>query len=202
MAFIPFDDGAMAIIEWGSDATQWTTTLWFKQLVSTASDYQELADFIHDHFGTNLAPELWDNFYLRKVTVYDMQTSMGSVTVDGKTAVQGGVTGTGAALNAALVVTFRTASRGRSARGRNYVTGLVEADMGANEVTNSTRITNITDAYEDFIDDVQTNTDFYWVVASHYSEGVARAAVLPIQISAVEVRSAKFGSQRRRIDRP
>jgi len=202
MAFIEFDDGALAILEWGSDATQWTTTLWFKQLAPDSADYQELADFLHDHFGTNLCPSLWDNFYLRKVTVYDMQTETGSVTYDTKTQVQGGKTGTGAALNAALVVTFRTPARGRSARGRNYITGFVEADTGADEVTNATTISDIVDCFDDLVTDVQTNTDFYWVVASHYSGGLPRAEVMAITISGAENRSAKFGSQRRRVDRP
>lgn len=202
MPFIPFEDGAMAVIELGSDATAWTNTLWFKQLYPAAADYQELANYLHDWAEGVFPPAMWLNFYLRKVTVYDMQTSLGSVTVDERDPVIGAKAGTGSPISVAAVVTFRTLSRGRSARGRNYVTGFVEADTGADEVVTPALLTALAAGYTDLIDEVQLETDFYWVVASHYSLGAPRAEVLPLQISSAEVRSAKFGSQRRRVDRP
>ena len=198
MAFIPFPEGALAIVEYGGATLRWTNTLWFEDVVADTPQLQDLADYLVEWAGDHVMPELADEWVVHKVTVYDVQTATGPIVIatDGVTA--GGVTGDSAAVNAALVVTFRSASRGRSSRGRNYITGLVEADVGPNSVTNSTRVANLVDAYEDLRDTIQQATGYYWVVASKYSEGAARSEVLSLQIETVEVRHVILGSQRRR----
>jgi hypothetical protein len=201
MAFIPFPDGVLAIFEIGGVSFNWTNTLWFKLLELQNHDYQELADYLFDWHEAEVMPELYSGWELQKVTVYDMSEEGGAVYTSTQEPASGGIAGEPSPINGAMVVTLYTDRRGRSGRGRNFVTGFVEADIGATTVSNALRITNVDAAYTTLIDDIQLNTNYFWVVASRFTGGAAREEVLPLMISNVDVRNAKLGSQRRRIDR-
>lgn len=201
MVFIPFPDGALAILEYGDANNLWTNTLWFHDLEGGGEDYQGLANWLMDWSEDYIMPSLYTQWDIRGVTVYDTTNQSSPVYQATGTPAAGGKSGTPAPLIPALVVTFYTASRGRSSRGRNFVTGFIEDDVTAKIVNNATVVQDIEDAYTYLMNNVQQNTGFYWVVASRYSEKQPRSAVLPIQITNVTVRSATFGSQRRRVDR-
>lgn len=202
MVFVPFPSGALAVIEYGLSDTTWTNTLWFADLDDVSPSFQDLADYLTTWVNSNIMTNLATAWANRNVTVYDMSSQEGQVYYTTGTGNSGSVTGNLASVNAALVVTFYTANRGRSARGRNYITGFSEDDVGATEVTSSTRVTNIDTAYSNLISAVQSNTGFYWVVASKYHDGAAREEVFAQDVLNVVVRSAKLGSQRRRVTRP
>lgn len=200
MAFQILDDGALAVIEMGGAEDRWTNTLWFTKNGFTTTDMQELADDLHDWFGTNVMPEFNDIWYLKKVTVYDMRSSGAPLRLDAKTEVQGGVTGSPASVNAAAVITFYTDLRGRSFRGRNYLAGFDEADQGSDTITNATRLTNLETAYGLLIS-APPGTGWTWKVASRYANGAERPQILATVVESVDIRNNKLGSQRRRVRR-
>lgn len=201
MVFVPFPSGALAIIDYGLSDTHWTNTLWFADLDDVSPSFQDLSDYLMGWSKTNIMTNLATAWAVNDVTVYDMSSETGQVFHTTVAAGSGSVSGTLSPVNAALVVTFYTANRGRSSRGRNYITGFVEDDVGATEVTSATRVTNIDTAYSNLVAGVQQNTGFYWVVASRYSDGSPREEVFAQDVLNVVVRSAKLGSQRRRVTR-
>lgn len=202
MAFIPFPNGAKAIIDVGLVASRWSNTLWFEHSSPVAQDYQDLADYLHTWYGSNVMSQLDDSFYMSGVTVYDMSAEVAPVYQSAGADVYGGIVGDAAMINAALVVTFYTLFRGRSGRGRNYVTGFSETDTSTNSVSNPVRVTNVETAYGLLIAGAPGASGFNWVVASQYEGGVPRLQVDPRPVTAVAVRSNLMGSQRRRIVRP
>lgn len=201
MAFQAYPDGALAILEYGGLSAQWTNTLWFEKLALQSHDYQALADYLHLWSTETVMPNLYDGWALNEVTVYDMSSSIGGKFISSAAPTFGSVAGDPAAINGAMVVTFYSNVRGRNGRGRNYVTGFVEADIGATVVSNATRIANLDAAYTTLITGVQINSPYFWVVASRQIGGVERPNIVGYDVDNVDVRNAVLGSQRRRLDR-
>lgn len=201
MAFIPYPNGVKAVLEYGSANLEWTNTLWFEELTPGIGDMQELADYLHTWTNTNILPQMSNAFSCKNVYVYDMSAETGVVVQSTVTPVIGGVVDSAGAISSAIVVTFRTGTRGKSGRGRNYLAGFAEEDMTSTAIADAAVITAVENAYDLLITEVQTSTDYYWVVASQYSGGLPRAEVLGFQVLNAEVRNATFGTQRRRIDR-
>lgn len=202
MTFVPFPDGALGVIEYGSEDVNWTNTLWFHDLVGGIADYQGLASYLHGWANQHIMPHLSSSYEARAVTVYNMTTSNSPSYTSIIAPVAGSRVGGNAPLSIALVTTFRTGNRGRSGRGRNYVTGFIEDDTGGEQVNNPVIVDGIENAYEVLRLNVQQDVGWYWVVASKYSGGVPRAEVAAQDVTVAEVRSAIFGSQRRRVPRP
>lgn len=201
MAFQPYPNGYQAVIEYGQTALRWTNTLWFEDLNPETDNMQDLADFLFNWAATGIMPQLNNNWSLRKVTVYDMSTAIGKVVQTASAAVPGGVVGAAAAVSPALVVSFYSGARGRSGRGRNYITGFDEADVGPTEVSNPLRVTNIATTYDGLRSSVQLGPGYSWQVASRQSLGVVRPEIVGFDVLYSIVRSATLGSQRRRINR-
>jgi hypothetical protein len=202
MAFQAFPNGALAILEYEDGAGSWTNTLWFEDLLGPPADFQALADFLLSWSGTNIMPYLSNRVTLTKVTVYDMSIQLGQIYVSAGAPVVGGIDDYEAPRSVALVMTFYSAVRGRSGRGRNYIAGFADTQVDEDAVTDATARAALELAYTDLIQDVQTGPGFTWVVASKVGAGVPRPEILGFDILTVNIRSALLGSQRRRIPRP
>jgi hypothetical protein len=202
MAFQPFPDGAQAVIEVGNSDEVWTNTLWFRDLLGPPADFQALADYLWSWYASGVMPQLASFWDLRKVTVYDMSSALGQIWYGVGTPTSGARSGGPTPINVALVMTFYSAGRGRSSRGRNYVAGFSEDDVGGTELIAPTLITNLNTAYTNLIAGVQTGPGFEWVVASRVGLGVPRPEIYGFTITAAVARNAILGTQRRRIQRP
>jgi hypothetical protein len=105
--------------------------------------------------------------------------------------------------NVCLTVSFRTTARGRSFRGRNYISGLAEDQVVLNTVDSGT-LTDIRDGYQDLMSIAGAAT-VDWVVVSRFSgvdpdgDPVPRLSGLSTEISAVLIVDAIIDSQRRRL---
>lgn len=98
-----------------------------------------------------------------------------------------------------LCVSFRTASRGRSARGRNYWAGLTRGDV-TNNVATMTLQQGIVGVYEALLTLVQDDTImWYWVVLSRYANKAPRPQGLTNTITNVLIVDSTIDSQRRRL---
>jgi len=100
--------------------------------------------------------------------------------------------------NVAACVSFRTVGRGRSARGRNYVPGLPEPDVTANDM-DLTLIDALVAAYELFMGGGTYPSAWDWVVVSRFLAGVPRIAALVSSVVDVLSTSLTVESQRGRL---
>lgn len=201
MAFIPVQDTVQAVLEYGNGTLEWTNTLWFRKPGFTEVEQQQLADELGLWAVNNLIPNYWTGWGGQLLTVYDMSSPTAPKKFSTQFNLNGSVAGSEAPLSIALVVTFYTAARGRSGRGRNYVTGFVEADTSANAVINAVRVTNIQQAYTTLRTSMLA-LGWEWVVVQRYELGAPLPAGVPRPVTSEIVRSAAFGSQRRRVPRP
>jgi hypothetical protein len=99
--------------------------------------------------------------------------------------------------NVALTVSFRTAARGRSARGRNYIAGLSDDQVLHNTVDASVA-SGLAAAYNDIPARLE-GLGYGWVVVSKKSGGVPRVAGLARPVTTAIVVDRTVDSQRRRL---
>lgn len=201
MAFQTVPDGALAVLVYGAGAQEWTNTFYFKKANYIYTDQEALATLMWNWSANNLMPWLSGEATLKKVLVYDMRAEGQPVVEFDAGTVLGGRTGTMNAVNATLVVTLRTALRGRSYRGRSYVSGFSENDADAFQVHAAAVTAGVEAAYQDIGITVAAQS-WQYCVCSRFNAGVQRPTALLTGITLVELRSSVYGSQRRRLERP
>ena len=99
--------------------------------------------------------------------------------------------------NVALVASFRTNSRGRSYRGRNFVAGLPEDGVDGNTVQTSV-VNALQASYAALLSDFAPS-GWEWVVASRFHNKLPRVAGIATAITSVIVVDPYIDSQRRRL---
>lgn len=162
------------------------------------ADMTALAADIEDWWTDEVAPYLSTALSLVGIDVTNMETDNGtSITRTVSPAVPGQGSGEPMPGNAASVITFRTANRGRSARGRNYVSGL-----SPNTVENVNSVTaafaaGIVAAYE-ALDTVETGNSCQHVVASFYHLKQPRPTAYLQEVLSYTM-DTNIDSQRRRL---
>jgi hypothetical protein len=181
-------------------ALEATIGLWFSKTNFTQSDMEDLADHLALNFCDDLMSGLCDDYTANLITVYDMRTIDGYVhhkTID----IDGGSATEDTPISPAqcCVVTFNADKRGKWNAGRNYVPGLTEQDCDQVDI-GSTTTTAILAAYQSLIDDPPTG--WTWVVCSRYFNKLPREEGVTNPVSTTQIRSSRFGFQRRRAQRP
>lgn len=149
-------------------------TLWFTHTGSwDTNEMESLAGVLVSTWVANAAPQCVAGLSLREVYVTDMRAQDGfvlSYTDDLPTT--GALGEQGAAGNNAFCISFRTAKRGRSYRGRNYTLGIPADSVIANEV-----LTPFIFAWMDFYTAMKAAAlanGWVWVVASRYANKAPR----------------------------
>lgn len=98
--------------------------------------------------------------------------------------------------NVAFCISFRSAGRGRSARGRNYLAGIPEGSF-----TNNTLNQGVADflvgAYEEILLAVPEN--WQWVIASRYHNNAPRSSILVTPVTSIIYTDLFADSQRKRL---
>lgn len=119
-------------------------------------------------WGTNYAARLTANLSLTEVFITDLSdpNSFG-VSVLPEEATVGGSGLDYLPNNVAMCISFRTAGRGRSNRGRNYIPGIVRSDVVNNQI-GSDWTEDLVGAYEELFT-VATSHDATWNVVSRFS---------------------------------
>jgi len=144
-----------------------------------------------------LKPVLSNSYVLSEIKATSLETGTGpqhilSPTVDN----QGELTGEEVAGNAAVVISWRTASIGRSFRGRTYIGGLDAAATVTAQAISAPFAVAIAGAATDLIDRI-TALGGTLCVLSRYLAGTLRVVGLLTEIISVIV-DTKIDSQRRR----
>lgn len=200
MAFIPTPHGARAVVLWTKGTENFSYVFYATKPGFDSSDLENLAAVI-DGWHTAAHMTLFSSGVTYSGTVcYDART------IDGETAAAiantraGGNASEVAPINTAICVTLRTTGRGRSARGRKYITGFGEGGLNAGEWTQLYRDSAL--AYVNGIHGAINGAGWTHVIRSIQSNN---QPVNPAVVRAVDtllVRNGKVATQRRRVDRP
>lgn len=158
-----------------------------------------LGNQLLDWWVDNMRPLINTLTTLREIYITNMTTGFSpTVSIVPTTSNVGTKTGSVLPNNSTITVSFRTSGRGRSSRGRNYAVGLVEPDLDAGGQTITTTFANaLVDAYTLLL--TPPATDWTWVVASFYTNGLPRAEALLIPVQSAIVVDRDIDSQRRRL---
>lgn len=199
MAFIPVTNVAMVEIRMNWDGQHVENTLYF--LGGGAWNTTQLGTLAFDirtWWDASIAPEISNTVELSEVYVTDL-TSATSPTAQaaGGPSFAGGLTNPSLPNSVSLAVSFRTAGRGRSSRGRNYVVGLTESQVVGNEVV-GTAVDALIDAYEVLLGLALPNTA-EWVVVSRFTNNAPRASGVTAPVTDVVVVDPVVDSMRRRL---
>jgi len=111
--------------------------------------------------------------------------------------VGGSVSGTQLPNNVTYTVQFKTALLGRSFRGRNYVPGIPQTGISANNIDATLR-TGLLDFYTT-MQALAVSEGFEWVVVSRVSGGVDRTTGVTTPVTTPATADSFLDSQRRRL---
>lgn len=172
------------------------TSSWFASGGISEASLQALTDGVSGWFAGTVLPLLSRDVSGGTVRAVDETTATGPVAQTGFTGV-GGVDQESAPNNVAACISFRTAQRGRSARGRNFVMGIPNSLITLNTL-DAGFMGDIQTAYELLIGAGAFVSGWQWVVLSRVTGGVPRANGIGIPITSVSFTTNKVRSMRSR----
>lgn len=200
MPFVPVPDTLMAELRFISQGQKIENTLYFQGSAGvSASLASDLGDALISWWDTQFQPITSDTMALVEVFLTDLSDAT-SFTVSDTAGLPNAGASTTEPLpaNVAHCVSFRTAQRGRSARGRNYIAGMTEADTNGSLIS-STIVADHVTAYTILLGAGAFVAGLEWVVVSRFHNGVARTTGLAIPVTNVLSVDAVVDSQRRRL---
>lgn len=198
--FIPINFTVEAEIRMLLDGQRIENTLYFQFPEGFGTpDIVALGNGLLTWWDVNYSENVCSTVVLREIYLTDLTSATSpTVTIPAPAPAPTGVFGDdGVPSNAALCISFRTDARGRSSRGRNYISGLSNTEVTTNTVA-STRIAALKATYE-VLFDVAEGATCTWVVASRFTGGVPRTTGLVRPVTAVVVTDNTIDSQRRRL---
>jgi hypothetical protein len=201
MVFVPKDRAVGIHIRGTLNGEQVENTLYFADFEGSGvtDELLLLASDIMTWWQNGVMLQLTDGYALREVYAVDMSSNTApTATAVPSTPSVGGQTEDSLPNNVSLCVSFRTGGRGRSSRGRNYISGLPD-----NAVTTNNFSSVVSDAikaeYEKLLDDTLLRGTWTWVVYSRYERGIPRTEAYTPAIDAVVLTDTVVDSQRRRL---
>lgn len=206
MASVPVANTAEAEVRMLLDAQHVENTLYFEYgAPPDASQLLSLGNGLISWWTTNMAPLTPASTVLSEVVCTDLTTPTGPQATAVPLASTPGTMGTTVLpSNDSFTISFRTALRGRSYRGRNYIVGL-----GASQVAGNNMVLGYADAFVtayEALFALATAEGCTWVVVSRYSgvdpvtkKPIPRAAGVVTPITTVLYVDLVVDSQRRRL---
>jgi len=200
MPFVPVSDVVMAEMRMLLYGQKIENTLYFTKAGGfDLSEAAALNNILLLWWTEEYADGVSEDLSLREIVITDLstETSFSLVSPAPTPNPTGAQSGGALPGGSALCVSFRTTSRGRSFRGRNFVSGIPRSGSTGNQV-NSDIITLIEVAYQDLISLV-ADMDATWVVVSRFTDGAPRVAGINTRVNSVTVVDTNIDSQRRRL---
>lgn len=206
MPFIPVPNTALAEIRMLVDSQKVENTLYFLyDLPPNAADLNSLGEALVNWWVTNMAPLTPETTILREVVCTDISSESGPQVTNTPAADGFGTMATETLpSNCSFTISLRTALRGRSFRGRNYVVGL-----GISQVVGNNLVSGYADAFVDaytLLIGIAEALSSTWVVASRFSgvdpdtkKPIPRIAGVTTPITTVLYVDLVIDSQRRRL---
>lgn len=212
MAALVIPNAVMLKLNWSAGTRSWQNVLGLIKLGGNAPIDQALADSLFASAVTaftnsGLAATMSPNVNLVSVSVRDISTANFAEFTSVGTAQPGTGTDDMLPLNVAAVATLRTASAGKSFRGRVYFSGFTEAENDALGRTSTTVNQNVV-GFLNQLNAATTAASLALAVLSRPRDAVtipakviSAKAGFPTRVTAVETRNTKWESQRRRTGR-
>jgi len=166
-----------------------------KSSAITVTDLENVAPEMRDWWNDELAPQVVNDYTINNVKAYDMSSSTAPV-YDFPCSEAGDLTDTACANNVAAAISFRTANRGRTSRGRIYIGGLPVNPASGVVMTGTTQAALAVAGFN--INDYLTPLSLFHTVVSLYSNGSPRTSGLA-QPTINYVVNSDYDSQRRRL---
>lgn len=205
MPFVPVDKTLLVEVVYEQDGQTVENTMYFESASEwTLEDVSDALGALNTFIQTELLPLLSNTLKLVRLvgTVLDAVDAL-SFTLNISPPVNGSATGTALPNATSYTVSFLTAARGRSNRGRNYVPGIpVAATIDNNHVSTDFR-TGLADAYTT-IQAGMASSGWTMVVVSRFSgvdgagHPIPRAAGVTTPITTFTTFDDVLDSQRRR----
>lgn len=199
MALLPVPNCCRVVIKFALGAQSMSIVEHFTKADFTTSDMQDLVDDLDTATSTNWKNRISDSCSYVGVDGYDIRSSAGEVVTANAGAGIGGQQQQPLPAGVALLVTLRTAFRGRAGRGRVYLPGLTETESDAGVFT-AGAIANA-GTYISALQAAATNLGWTHVIVSRQLDGVALNPPATRTVTSYEVRSGLPAYQRRRTDR-
>lgn len=199
MGFIPTPGAVRVDIQGLYAGQQIHNIIWCsREAAWTQTEREGLATAIETWFNTTGKGLFNTGYQLTQITVVNQDTQNAPSTVHVLAApIAGTVATAGDPTNVACCATLRTDFRGRSYRGRMYLGGISSGDVAnATQFTTAfiARVISALAALKTAIEALGA----LWVVVSHFTNKVARAAGLKTEITGAAV-DQYIDSQRRRL---
>lgn len=169
MAFIPVPNVAQIRMEGVVDSQLTINDIYFEISGGGINvvNLQTLVDAVGVWFVDSLTPLLSDDWHASRVVGVDLTSATG-VIATGEVSADGGVSGEAEPNNVAACMSIRTANRGRSFRGRNYVPGLPSSLVTLNTL-DSTFLANLVTTYNQLKGAGTFSPGWQMVVVSRFS---------------------------------
>lgn len=200
MAFIPTPHGARIVMNWAKGTETFSYVFYATKAGYDLTAQQQLADAVDLAVNSVWKAQMGSQVSYVNTTVYDARESDGPIVMQNAHAGPGTASTETLPINLAVCVTIRTAGRGRSSRGRKYVSGFTE---GA--ITNGVWQAGQTANALNFMYAVHTAIgDAGWqhVIRSIQQDGQPVNPAATRAVTTMTVRGAMVATQRRRVDRP
>lgn len=206
MPFLAVENCILSELRYTANGQKVENTLWFEDSdPPTVERIGVLNDLLFDWWETNVAPLQSEGVELREIYSSDQSSPTGPVgTLVPAEPAFGTNTPNIEPGSVTMAVSFRTAMRGRSFRGRNYVIGLTEDQVTGNDFAAGV-VASWQAAYALLIPAALAE-GFRWVVVSRFSgidpdtgDPILRELGLHTPVVAVSVTDNFVDSQRRRL---
>lgn len=200
MAFVPAANTVMCELRYLMGGVQAENTLYYRRTSGTVTPgvLQSIGSALVGWWAAGIAPLVSNQLELNEVYMTDLTTATSITGTFAPTVpVFGSDTADPLPNNVSLAVSFRTAGRGRSSRGRNYIFGLTDSDASGSRI-NGPVVNSIQTAYASLIP-LLVDEAFEWVVVSRFTNGNPRSQALVQPITGVVVVDDVVDSQRRRL---
>jgi len=206
MAFVPVPNTILVELRMTCDLQQVENTLWFDLGgAPTEASMSDTLDAVWTWWSGEIKPLVNVNVQVREIVATDMSSDTGpQMSFTPTTDNNGDLSEELLPNNVSLTVSFRTANRGRSFRGRNYVVGLSRTQINGSTVLSGT-VAAFQAAYAELIA-IAGGAGATWVVASRFSgvnpttgKPIPREEGIATPITTVVVVDAFVDSQRRRL---
>lgn len=201
MPFVPVPNTAQVNVRGTYLGEQVENTLYVRSNTAwSAATLQGLTDTIAAWVEGPYRAVLSTAWTYREVYAVDLASASGpTATTTPLGAVAGAKVGDPLPGNVSLCVSFRTGARGRSFRGRNYISGLVEPEVSGNSI-NLAFAEQVVLVYQQLlIPDEYLQIGWTWVVVSRRANNAWRTTGVATPVTQVLIVDNFVDSQRRRL---
>lgn len=200
MAFIPTPHGARIVVNYTKGTETFSYVFYATKAGFDLTAQQELADAVDLVHVSTWKANLGSQISYLNTQVYDARESDGAIVVSNDHTGPGTAATETLPLNVAVCVTLRTAGRGRSSRGRKYITGTTEGNLenGVWKSTWSAAALGYVNAIHGAIGDA----GWQHVIRSIQQDKQTVNPAATRAVTSLSTRNNLVATQRRRVDRP